>query len=251
VPFNDLKIFRRYSHLRIAMCGGLNHVHRQTRFLSSNGASSAPRFPSVHRSLQRQLQGQRVLLPRTLSLHGLRPADLSRKPAVYSNLVLRAQKSKLYHMGIRSSISRNNLANANKVRDWRIYADLAYSLIRTARKLYVNDSFGLELENRLRAGCHHYRLVALHVPMGSLPKEQGSHQATYAVGSAGQHPNLRPHIRRQTARSEYRATGSRSILCHGSRLSGLCTPVHSFTGLCLLRNRANQISNAGGVIPIR
>ncbi len=54
-------------------------------------------------------------------------------------------------MGIRSSVSRNNLANANKVRDWRIYADLAYSLIQTARKLYVNDSFGLELQNTVYA----------------------------------------------------------------------------------------------------
>lgn len=57
---------------------------------------------------------------------------------------LRAQKSKLYHMGIRSSISRNNLANATKV---RIYADLACSLIQTARRLYVNESFGMELDN--------------------------------------------------------------------------------------------------------
>lgn len=60
---------------------------------------------------------------------------------------LRAQTNKLYHMGIRSPVSRNNLANANKVRDWHIYADLAHSLIQTARKFYVNDNFGLELEN--------------------------------------------------------------------------------------------------------
>jgi len=64
---------------------------------------------------------------------------------------LRAQKNKLYHMGIRSSVSRNNLSNANKVRNWRIYAELAHSLILTARKLYVNDSFGLELENTVYA----------------------------------------------------------------------------------------------------
>jgi len=64
---------------------------------------------------------------------------------------LRAQQNKLYHMGIRSSVSRNNLANANKVRDWRIYADLAHSLIQTARKLYVNDSFGLELDDTVYA----------------------------------------------------------------------------------------------------
>lgn len=64
---------------------------------------------------------------------------------------LRAQKNKLYHMGIRSPVSRNNLANANKVRDWRIYADLANALIRTARKLYASDSFALELDNTVYA----------------------------------------------------------------------------------------------------
>lgn len=64
---------------------------------------------------------------------------------------LRAQKSKLYHMGIRSSVSRNNLANANKVRDWRIYADLAQTLIQTARKLYLKDNFALELDSTVYA----------------------------------------------------------------------------------------------------
>ena len=38
---------------------------------------------------------------------------------------LRAQSSKLYHMGIRGKVSRNTLANANKQRDWRIYAEFA------------------------------------------------------------------------------------------------------------------------------
>jgi transposase len=60
---------------------------------------------------------------------------------------LRAQQSKLYHMGIKSTVSRNTLANANKVRDWRIYADFAQKLISTARRLYLDDSFDLELQN--------------------------------------------------------------------------------------------------------
>jgi hypothetical protein len=64
---------------------------------------------------------------------------------------LRAQQNKLYHMGIRGGISRNTLANANKVRDWRIYADFAQSLIHIARKLYVNDTFGVELTNTVYA----------------------------------------------------------------------------------------------------
>ena len=59
---------------------------------------------------------------------------------------LRAQQSKLYHMGIRSRVSCNTLANANKVRDWRIYADFAQSHISTARRLYAHKEFGVELE---------------------------------------------------------------------------------------------------------
>ena len=64
---------------------------------------------------------------------------------------LRAQSNKLYHMGIRSQVARNTLANANRVRDWRIYADLAHSLIPVARKLYLNEDFGLELDQTVYA----------------------------------------------------------------------------------------------------
>ncbi len=52
---------------------------------------------------------------------------------------LRSAGTKLYHMGIRGRVSRNTLANANQVRDWRIYADFAQILISTARRLYVDD----------------------------------------------------------------------------------------------------------------
>lgn len=54
-------------------------------------------------------------------------------------------------MGIRGGISRNTLANANKVRDWRIYADFAQSLIQVARKLYVDEDIGVELDNTVYA----------------------------------------------------------------------------------------------------
>lgn len=64
---------------------------------------------------------------------------------------LRAHQSKLYHMGIRGGVSRNTLANANKVRDWRIYADFAQVLIQIARDLYVNDTFAVDLANTVYA----------------------------------------------------------------------------------------------------
>jgi Domain of unknown function (DUF4372)/Transposase DDE domain len=58
---------------------------------------------------------------------------------------LRSAQRKLYHMGFRGNVSRNTLAHANQVRDWRIYADFAQILIGQARRLYANDSFGVEL----------------------------------------------------------------------------------------------------------
>ena len=64
---------------------------------------------------------------------------------------LRSQYNKLYHMGIRGKISRNTLANANKVRDWRIYAEFAQSLISIARQLYIDDDFGVELDQTVYA----------------------------------------------------------------------------------------------------
>jgi len=59
---------------------------------------------------------------------------------------LRSSQMKLYHMGIRGKVSRNTLANANQVRDWRIYADFAHVVIAQARSLYAHDDFGFELE---------------------------------------------------------------------------------------------------------
>src|SRR5580765_1328003 len=64
---------------------------------------------------------------------------------------LRSTPTKLYHMGIRGQVSRNTLAHANQVRDWRIYADFGQVLISTARSLYLDEPFGLELDNTIYA----------------------------------------------------------------------------------------------------
>ncbi len=64
---------------------------------------------------------------------------------------MRAQSSKLYHLGIRSAVARNTLANANAVRDWRIYADFAQGLIGIARRLYLQEPFGVDLQETVYA----------------------------------------------------------------------------------------------------
>ena len=64
---------------------------------------------------------------------------------------LRAMQSRLYHMGFRGQVSRNNLAHANEHRDWRIYADLSQALIEEVRPLYRDEEFGAELDHTVYA----------------------------------------------------------------------------------------------------
>jgi hypothetical protein len=59
---------------------------------------------------------------------------------------LNAVQPKLYHAGFRGKVSRSTLGDANKRRDWHIYADFAQRLIRRARALYARDDFGLALK---------------------------------------------------------------------------------------------------------
>jgi hypothetical protein len=52
---------------------------------------------------------------------------------------LRGAPTKLYHLGLRTRVSRSTLADANEHRDARIYADLARTLMATAQRLYAGD----------------------------------------------------------------------------------------------------------------
>jgi hypothetical protein len=60
---------------------------------------------------------------------------------------LRAQSTRLYHMGLRcKTVSRNTLSHANATRPWQIYADFAQHLIGMARPLYANEPLAVDLD---------------------------------------------------------------------------------------------------------
>jgi hypothetical protein len=66
-------------------------------------------------------------------------------------ICLRALGPKLYHAGFRGRISRSTLADANRVHDWRIYADFAQVLIGRARRLYAHEPLALDLKQTVYA----------------------------------------------------------------------------------------------------
>jgi hypothetical protein len=64
---------------------------------------------------------------------------------------LNAQASKLYHVGIRGSISRSTLADASERRDYRLFESLGQRLIVLALALYRHEDIGLGLKGPLYA----------------------------------------------------------------------------------------------------
>ena len=64
---------------------------------------------------------------------------------------LNARPEALYHLGFREPVAKSTLADANDQRDWRLWEDLARSLMRKARPLYAGEDLGVELENTIYA----------------------------------------------------------------------------------------------------
>jgi len=64
---------------------------------------------------------------------------------------LNAKAEALYHLGFREPVAKSTLADANEQRDWRLWADLAKNLMRTAKTLYAGEDLGLELANTVYA----------------------------------------------------------------------------------------------------
>ena len=131
------------------IAGGTDE-HRQDIVCPSHGLPAGETF---HRIVQRY-QGDYRARSRTCAeqFRVLAFAQLTYRESLRDiEVCLSAQSSKLYHMGIREPIRRSTLADANENRNWCIYADFAQVLITQARRLYAQDSFGVDLSNTVYA----------------------------------------------------------------------------------------------------
>lgn len=65
---------------------------------------------------------------------------------------LKAHQNKIYHLGIKQTVSHSTITRANESRDWRIYADFGKYLINLVRPLYADDKeFSIDLDNTVYA----------------------------------------------------------------------------------------------------
>lgn len=91
---------------------------------------------------------------------------------------LRSLAPTLYHSGLRSTVSRSTLAEANEHRPWKIYQDLALLLIERARVLYRNDRLMQEIE----AAVYALDATTIELCLALFPWARAqTHQATTAA----------------------------------------------------------------------
>ena len=154
-------------------------------------------------------------------------------------------RSKLFHMGIRSTVSRNNLSNANERRDWRIYAEFAQVLIAEARRLYTDEDLGVDLNATVYALDSTTIDLCLSVfPLGALPPYQGGDQTAYLAQPARRHSRVRSDLGRKTARCHaldhlIPCPGAYYIMDRGYLDFGRLYRLHSARSLFVTRAKAN------------
>src|ERR1039457_2233342 len=125
---------------------GVSDAFGEIDICAAHGTPSGEDLGAMRGALSGQPQDPELHLSGSISVHAF--AQLTFRESLRDiEACLRSQTEKLYHMGIRGQVSRNTLANANATRDWRIYADFAQRLIGIARKLYINEPFGVDLAN--------------------------------------------------------------------------------------------------------
>ena len=192
-------------------------------------------------------QGQVVLLSRSVSVHGVRAADLSGEPARHRSVSARPALQALspgdsldgraQHAGQCQRGAR--LAHLRRLRAEPDRHRAAAVCRRAVRGRFEGDG--------LRPGHDHHRSVPVGVSVGAVPLDQGGGQAAHAARSARQHPDLHPHQRRQAARGQHprsAAARARRVLHHGSRLPRLRAAVPLPPSRQLLRH-PRQVESQG------
>jgi hypothetical protein len=79
--------------------------------------------------------------------------QLTHRESISDTLIcLKANADKLYHMGVGKVVAKSTLTKANEHRSYRIYEDLAVSLIQQAKTLYQDTNLlDINLQNNVFA----------------------------------------------------------------------------------------------------
>src|ERR1039458_10123800 len=216
---------------------------RSARFFAVDAPSSSDDVPSLRGALCRGAQGQKLLLSRSVLLHGLRATDVPRESAGY-----RVESSGTVREALSSGDSRGCFSQHAR----QCQCDPRLAHLRELRRAIDRHRTRLVCRGTLRRGpgrdglrarCHDHRSVFVGLSVGAVSIGQSGRQTAHAAGSARQYSQLYSYLRRQDARRQRAGlvvAGARCLLRNGSRLPGLPAAVSRARGWQFLRH-ARQV----------
>ncbi len=164
----DLNVARLFDDPELRVTAGVVDVHGQAGFRAADGAPAAAHVSSLRRALPGRAQGQELLVPRSVPVHGLRVADLSREPARHRSLPASAgqqalssgdsQPGRVQHARRRPRAPR--LAAVRRLRT----AAHCHGASVVCQRCFCRGA----RQNGLRARCHNHRPVPVGVSLGAF-----------------------------------------------------------------------------------
>jgi hypothetical protein len=148
LPGLDLNSDRSFCHPAGNLSAGGSDAHRETGLCSVDGTFAAHDLSSKCGALPWSSQSSALQLLGSISVDGLCATDVPRESARYRSL---SSCAGFQALPLGDSIDRSAQHSGQRQRDWRIYCDFAQSLIAMARRLYVNEPFGVELSETVYA----------------------------------------------------------------------------------------------------
>src|SRR3990172_3824851 len=222
---------------------------REDDLCSTDPASTTVRVQSMRSSLSRQSQGQEFLMHGSVSLHGVRSIDLSRKLARHSNVPQFPSAKALSH-GIPREDCQVNTGRRQRTSRLPYLSGLRLSANRHRQQTLPERGPWLRSEALgLCSGLNSYRSLPVHLPLGDVSKKESSRQDPHIAQRARINSDLYFRDSRQRSRRQYdgfRSVRSRFSLYDGPRISRFRAALSyqsAFGVLCYSEQAQHQASS--------
>ena len=237
--FIDLKSGLTWAHNPPSPHKEMAHELWTNHIFTVDGLPSRLRVSSVCPTIQRRLQGEKLFMLGSVSLHGIRTTYLSGKSARYPSVLTSSSKQTLSHGLSRENIPQHTgqRQSSQELADLRRLCSRSHRYRQTTlckRRFWSGTG-----TDGIRIRFHDNRSMPFSVSVGHFPKTKGRCEDAYSVGPAREHSlydlyNSWEGSRRKDSRQPIVRT--RRNLCDGSGLSGFCSSSQNPSGFGILRH---------------
>ena len=225
--------------------------YRQDLVYSDNGVSAVEYVLSHSQPISGRLSSQDVPMLRAIAGNGLCSDDISGKPSGYRSMPDSPNAETVSH----GDIKRSQSLNLSRCKRSARLADICRTrpaTDSTGAETICRRVTGRRAEGyRLCTGFNDYRSMSVDVSVGEFSHCQSSSKTAHASGHQGSNPELHPYFRRQAARRKHSGhaySGTGSILCYGSGISGLPASLHIASDRELLCDKSEEQSECTQIV---